>query len=297
MTDSNGDDEFQETQPAEFETETQSQHITSATKSKKPKGQQLYGQLMDECKEIASFAARDFASAPQVIEFLRQVKMQLYKGVLPKLQESDNTNNTVLFNPTGCDVDENAICITDRIRNTGRNCTARYKRSGELATKTGRKSKKSKNSNALVVEKRCGVCKQAKTVCPVMMCIRQHGLLMKKRNYAWVLACNIPKVSQIDYSFVNDGAFDSQWCHVIVRNMYIDHSGGKFVRIATLDQQMGVTKQQKLFSFMALKQWLETKANHKLLVLEHSIDSQKLFGLWSPRITIKIPNTLSLTQA
>ena len=139
---------------------------------------------MDECKEIASFAARDFASAPQVIEFLRQVKMQLYKGVLPKLQESDNTNNTVLFNPTGCDVDENAICITDRIRNTGRNCTARYKRSGELATKTGRKSKKSKNSNALVVEKRCGVCKQAKTVCPVMICIRQHGLLMKKRNYA-----------------------------------------------------------------------------------------------------------------
>ena len=130
-----------------------------------------------------------------------------------------------------------------------------------------------------------------------MMCIRQHGLLMKKRNYAWVLACNIPKVSQIDYSFVNDGAFDSQWCHVIVRNMYIDHSGGKFVRIATLDQQMGVTKQQKLFSFMALKQWLETKANHKLLVLEHSIDSQKLFGLWSPKITIKIPNTLSLTQA
>ena len=51
-------------------------------------------------------------------------------------------NSTVLFNPTGCDVDENAICITDRIRNTGRNCTARYKRSGELATKTGRKSKK-----------------------------------------------------------------------------------------------------------------------------------------------------------
>ena len=191
--------------------------------------------------------------------------------------------------------DEGPITITNRIRNSGRNSLTRYKRSGELA-KAGRHTKNSKNSNAIILAKGCGVCKADKRKCPRKMCIRQHGLLQRKVNYPWVLGCEIPQASEIDKSFVNDGAFDSRWSHVILRNFYCDEEGGKFVRIATLDQQLHLTKQDQLFTFMALKQWLETKANHKLLVLEHALESGKMFGLFSPRITIKIPSMRKLAQ-
>ena len=90
--------------------------------------------------------------------------------------------------------------------------------------------------------------------------------------------------------------FDPQCSHVSLGDFCCDEEVGKFVRIATLDQQLHLTKQDQLFTFMALKQWLETKANHKLLVLEHALESGKMFGLFSPRITIKIPSMRKLAQ-
>ena len=82
-----------------------------------------------------------------------------------------------------------------------------------------------------------------------------------------VLSCNIPNVSEIDQSCVNDGAFSHLWQHIVLQNMYVDRSGYRFVKIGTLDKDLVLVPRQQLYTFMAFCQWLETKPHHKQLIL------------------------------
>ena len=115
---------------------------------------------------------------------------------------------------------------------------------------------------------------------------------MHKRDYPWVLSCNIPNVSEIDQSCVNDGAFSHLWQHIVLQNMYVDRSGYRFVKIGTLDKDLVLVLWQQLYTFMAFRQWLETKPHHKHLILQNTIESGKLFGVWSPNIALKFSKDL-----
>ena len=179
---------------------------------------------MGVCKQIAAVATRDFERAPLVKERLEEFLLQLTKGHVPDLQPFEEDGNGEMFNVLNGD-DSAVICV-ERIRNTGRTARQRFKRSGEVARKSGKKSKKHKNKNAVPLgPKKCGLCHYSKLDCPRQNCLRKHRLLMHKRDYPWVLSCNIPNVSEIDQSCVNDGAFSHLWQHILLQNMYVDKSG------------------------------------------------------------------------
>ena len=129
--------------------------------------------------------------------------------------------------------------------------------------------------------------------------------ILKTKDHAWLIACKVADVSYIDKAFVNDRAFSTEWRHVVLNKVYADQHGFRYVAVTSLDKLLTVTHQTKLYTFLALQQWLQTKAVSKLLILEHSIDSGILFGVWSPpvartnapmvptpRITLKIPSSI-----
>ena len=273
-------------------------------KSRLPKGQVLYADIMAEAKEVAAYAARDFTLASKVQQLFREIKLQLLQGHLPTLQPSEGTLNANLFNTMHCD--DVVVSGVPRVKNTGRTCRGRFKSSGERIKRVGRRGKKTKNHGAVDMgPKACSICKIPKSACPRMNCVRKYGTILKTKDHAWLIACKVPDVSYIDKAFVNDRAFSTEWRHVVLNKVYADQHGFRYVAVTSLDKLLTVTHQTKLYTFLALQQWLQTKAVSKLLILEHSIDSGILFGVWSPpvartnapmvptpRITLKIPSSI-----
>ena len=174
------------------------------------KGQHLYHSILAEAKHIAAFASRDYAMGEKVLAYLKSFKMELFQGNIPSLGcvQQGKLTPANLFTPVTADC-ASSLTVGSRVKNPGPSVKHRFKRSGELIKKSGRKSTKGKNTNAVVVQTRtCYICHDPKSCCPKFNCLSKFGAILKPDKYPWLRNCNIPLPSFIPPQDVTDGALN-----------------------------------------------------------------------------------------
>ena len=160
---------------------------------------------------------------------------------------------------------------------------SRFKRSGELCKRAGRKPTKGKNKNKVqLLPKTCKYCNQSKTICPRMNCIQKYGLILRREEYTWLANCNVPQVSNISPQDCTDDAFQQTWQHILLRKIYKDNRGVRYVDVAGVDNTFQLHPSCKLFTFSALQNWLQSKPLAWHLLLEHSMSQEILLACGLP---------------
>ena len=121
-----------------------------------------------------------------------------------------------------------------------------------------------------------------------MNCIQKYGLILRREQYTWLANCNVPEVSNISPQDCTDDAFQRTWQHILLRKIYKDNRGVRYVDVAGVDNTLQLHPSGKLFTFSALQTWLQLKPLAENLLMEHSMESGDLVGVWPPKLTLKI---------
>jgi hypothetical protein len=253
------------------------------TQPKHSKKQQIYRQVMTVAERVAGFVSNSTEMAAAVICALEHMETELHAGRAPAVPTkivlgpafrdatalaNDGQNNSV--QETACyPTHTPGRHQTKRIKNCGLIETRKQKLSGRTKLPAAKKQQ----TGSRLIQGQCSVCKLLECPkkgphCPKMS---SFGTYIPPGSYTFVLNHEPTSTYVAELSECCDNSFDSEWQHIIIRQICKDQSGHKVCSIGTVDKVLAWTGHQFLYSFSALRCWLELKPAKKHLYIRHGV--------------------------
>ena len=93
----------------------------------------------------------------------------------------------------------------------------------------------------------------------------------REHKYEQVLSIDTSLVSTIEECDFSIDPFDVSWDFVLLEALYKDDRGQKYVKIEALTCKLELFQLKQLYTFSALKQWLDIKPKRKELLLKSGV--------------------------
>ena len=256
-------------------------HFSLSKKVRKSKVQLNYEAFMEVARMVGESVAPSAELTEAAVNALHAMHSEIRAGRLPS---SSSAPTSAIFQTTQL---HGAQDTTTVIGNAFR-VSGPPKRTRILSAAEKRGSTKRKRTSVCAPNS-CKLCNGDQCTQRFCRTLAAHGDIVKPEKYELLLATDIPLVSTVSLEDFTSDPFQLSWEHVVIQNFFADEKHHKYVKLASLDKQLERRDHLVLYTFTALKQWLQTKPKKKLLLMDRDGDK----GLTSttyhrPRLTLSL---------